>query len=158
VVVADSAAGAVATYNVTATDPDNTKAQLTITCLPDSGSTFPLGPRGNTKTTTVTCQAHDPAGNSARPESFTVTVLGAHAQIAALERDVSASKRLTKNQRRSLVSMLAQANRSLTSRATVAAKSQLHSFVAQLRKLPSAVGNEPTTWIKAATRIVGVIK
>jgi hypothetical protein len=45
---------------------DNTAAQVTPSCLPASGSTFPLGPQGSTRTIRVTCNAHDPAGNSAR--------------------------------------------------------------------------------------------
>jgi outer membrane protein assembly factor BamB len=60
--------GAVVSYTVTASDPDNTPAQITITCAPSSGSTLPLG------TNTVTCNAHDPAGNNATPAHFQVTV------------------------------------------------------------------------------------
>src|SRR5262249_33447550 len=51
--------GAAVTYIVTATDPDNSAGEITIDCLPASGSTFPKG------TTPVTCNAHDPAGNPA---------------------------------------------------------------------------------------------
>jgi uncharacterized delta-60 repeat protein len=67
-------AGALVTYTVTATDPTNPPAQITIVCTssPTSGlsssSIFPVG------TTTITCNAHDPAGNNAAPKSFTVTV------------------------------------------------------------------------------------
>jgi hypothetical protein len=60
--------GAVVTYTVTVTDPDSPPAQITLTCVPASGSTFPIG------TTTVTCNAHDAQGNNAVPKSFTVTV------------------------------------------------------------------------------------
>ncbi len=70
-------AGAVVTYTVTATDPDNSPSSLTLTCAPASGSTFPIG------TTTVNCSAADPAGNQATG-SFTVTVLGAAAQLGNL--------------------------------------------------------------------------
>jgi outer membrane murein-binding lipoprotein Lpp len=56
--VATSASGAVVTYAVSATDPDNDTSTLTITCSPPSGSTFPAG------VTTVTCTATDPAGNT----------------------------------------------------------------------------------------------
>jgi hypothetical protein len=55
---ATSSQGAAVTYTVTATDPDNATNQLTIDCSPASGSTFPNG------TTTVTCTATDPSGNS----------------------------------------------------------------------------------------------
>ena len=66
--------GALVTYSVTATDPTNPPAQITIVCTSSptgglsSGSIFPVG------TTTITCNAHDPAGNNAAPKSFTVTV------------------------------------------------------------------------------------
>src|SRR5262249_42306892 len=50
-----------ATDNVDGTDP--------VTCSPASGSGFSVG------TTTVTCNAHDVAGNQATPASFTVTVM-----------------------------------------------------------------------------------
>ena len=74
VVNATSPAGATVSYSVTATDPDNSPSQLTITCGPPSGSTFPIG------VTTVNCSASDPAGNAAAA-SFTVTVLGAPDQL-----------------------------------------------------------------------------
>ncbi len=64
---ATSGSGAVVTYTVTASDPDNPVSQLTISCSPVSGSTFPVG------TTTVNCSASDPAGNSSTG-SFKVTV------------------------------------------------------------------------------------
>ena len=76
-------AGAVVTYTVTATDPDNSPSSLTLTCSPASGSLFPFG------VTTVTCSASDPAGNRAAG-SFTVTVLGAAAQLSNLIATVEA--------------------------------------------------------------------
>jgi Ca2+-binding RTX toxin-like protein len=57
--------GAVVTYTVTATDAVD--GQVTPTCTPASGSTFPVG------NTQVTCTATDSAGNSATA-TFTVTV------------------------------------------------------------------------------------
>lgn len=59
--------GAVVTFTVTATDPDDAASALTITCTPKSGTTFPVG------TTTVNCTASDPAGNSSSG-SFKVIV------------------------------------------------------------------------------------
>src|SRR5207244_154184 len=67
---ATSPSGAVVTYSVTATDPDNAVSDLTISCSPASGSTFAIG------TTTVKCSASDPAGNSSSG-SFQVVVNGA---------------------------------------------------------------------------------
>jgi hypothetical protein len=66
---ATSSLGAVVTYIATATDPDTPASQLRITCSPPSGSIFPIG------TTTVYCQARDPAGNSTTG-SFQVIVNG----------------------------------------------------------------------------------
>ncbi len=57
------------TFQVTATDPDNPSDALALECGPlHSGDAFPIG------ATTVTCHAHDPAGNEAAPVSFAVTV------------------------------------------------------------------------------------
>jgi hypothetical protein len=54
-------------YTVTATD--NLDPEPTVSCSPESGSSFPLGD------TTVTCSAHDGSGNKATPATFTVTVV-----------------------------------------------------------------------------------
>jgi hypothetical protein len=59
--------GAVVSYTATATD--SVSGVITPTCVPPSGSTFPLG------TTPVNCTASDAAGNAAVPGSFTVTVI-----------------------------------------------------------------------------------
>jgi hypothetical protein len=48
--------GAVVTFNVTGTD--TVSGSVTVTCVPPSGSTFPLG------TTSVICSATDAAGNT----------------------------------------------------------------------------------------------
>jgi hypothetical protein len=67
-VEATGPSGAAVSYVVTASDPDDAPAQITLTCAPASGSTFALG------TTTVTCNAHDAAGNNAAPATFPITV------------------------------------------------------------------------------------
>jgi outer membrane protein assembly factor BamB len=72
---ATSPNGAVVTYSVSATDPDDAVASLT--CAPPSGSTFPIG------TTTVHCTATDTHGNTSAA-SFTVHVNGAADQLADL--------------------------------------------------------------------------
>ena len=77
---ATSPGGAVVTYSVSATDPDDTVASLA--CVPASGSTFPVG------TTTVTCKASDAHGNTSST-SFTVHVTGAAEQLAALQTAVT---------------------------------------------------------------------
>ncbi len=58
---------AVSYTNPTATD--NVDASVTVTCAPVSGSLFAIG------STTVTCTAHDVAGNNATPTHFTVNVI-----------------------------------------------------------------------------------
>ena len=63
---ATSADGATVTYT-SPTATDAVDAEPTVTCAPESGSTFALG------ATTVTCTAQDDAGNSSS-STFTVTV------------------------------------------------------------------------------------
>jgi hypothetical protein len=65
-VPATSATGAVVTY-APPTATDLAGGAIPVSCVPASGSTFPLG------TTTVTCTAVDAAGNTAKA-TFTVTV------------------------------------------------------------------------------------
>ncbi|MFH0860154.1 MAG: HYR domain-containing protein [Candidatus Altiarchaeota archaeon] len=64
---ATSPAGAVVTYDSTATN-DIVDGAGVATCAPTSGSVFALGE------TIVTCTAEDAAGNSATPVTFTVKV------------------------------------------------------------------------------------
>lgn len=65
---ATSPQGAVVTYLINASDPDNLPYQITINCTPPSGNTFPIG------STNVLCTASDPAGNTSSG-SFQVIVL-----------------------------------------------------------------------------------
>jgi TolB protein len=74
-------AGATVAYSATASD--GVDPTPTLSCLPASGSLFPIGTR------TVNCTATDDAGNSASG-SFTVTVHGAGAQITALSTKTAA--------------------------------------------------------------------
>jgi Ice-binding-like/HYR domain len=115
-------AGAVVTYTVTATDPDNSPSSLTLTCAPASGSTFPIG------TTTVNCSAVDPAGNQA-VGSFTVTVLGAAVQLSNLIATVDGFN-LQPGVSNSFDAKLAAANDSAVQRPnTAAACNQLGAFI-----------------------------
>jgi hypothetical protein len=66
VIPATSSAGAVVAYSVSATD--DVSGAVAPSCAPASGAMFPA-----LKTTTVTCSAHDAAGNSSS-KFFTVTV------------------------------------------------------------------------------------
>lgn len=63
---ATSSSGAVVTFVTSATD-ETSPANPAVTCVPASGSTFPLG------TTPVTCSATDDAGNTGSA-SFNITV------------------------------------------------------------------------------------
>ena len=74
---ATSQQGTVVNYSATATDPDNPSSELTISCSPSSGSTFPIG------TTTVNCSASDPAGNTSVGR-FSIVVNGASTQTTNL--------------------------------------------------------------------------
>jgi hypothetical protein len=74
--------GGVATFDVAAIDMAGGDA--TADCAPASGSWFAIG------TTTVTCTATDVRGNTSAPQSFTVTVKGAVAQLSDLIATVTA--------------------------------------------------------------------
>jgi hypothetical protein len=78
---ATSAAGAAASFIVTASDIVDTDVE--IACSPVSGSTFALG------TTTVDCTATDDSGN-ATPGAFTVTVVDTTPPAIAPHADVDA--------------------------------------------------------------------
>jgi hypothetical protein len=148
--------GATVNYSVTASD-HNTAAQVAISCLPASGSTFELGPNGTTKSTTVTCRAQDSAGNAATPMSFTVTVVGGHDEIAAVEAQLSAAKNLSKSQKTALRSVLVRADRYMAAGAKARAKSQLNSFIRKVVQLPAPLTNAPTLWIQSARRLIGIL-
>jgi hypothetical protein len=75
-VPATSGLGAVVTFSASATDAVG-PASPAVTCLPPSGSMFPLG------TTTVNCSATDTAGNTSTG-SFTITVVDMTAPVLAL--------------------------------------------------------------------------
>ncbi len=79
-VEATRAGGAIAIF--TASALDNLDGPLTPTCVPASGSTFPLG------TTTVTCTATDAHGNVGTA-SFTVTVVDTTPPLIAVPTDTT---------------------------------------------------------------------
>ena len=155
---ATSSRGAAVSYAITATDPGNAAPQITVGCLPAVGSTFPLGTHAATKSTIVTCQAHDAAGNQAKPMSFTVTVLGVHGQIVALEREVATTASLPKNRTSSLAAQLTQADRAFRTGGSTAAGSRLGSFINQVGQLPHSVPRSTkSTWIASAARIIALL-
>jgi hypothetical protein len=73
--------GAIVTY-VAPTTSDAVDGPHSATCLPASGSTFAVG------TTTVSCSAHDAAGNVSTPTSFTISVVDTTAPVIAAHADV----------------------------------------------------------------------
>ena len=79
---ATSAAGAIVGYTSPATS-DAVDGAGSATCLPASGSTFALG------TTTVTCNAHDAAGNASTPNTFSITVVDTTAPTIAPHADIT---------------------------------------------------------------------
>ena len=81
-VEAASAAGAVVTFSAGAAD--NYSQSLTATCVPASGSTFPIGQR------TVNCSAADAAGNTGSA-AFSVTVVDTTAPALTLPASITAT-------------------------------------------------------------------
>jgi hypothetical protein len=154
---ATSPVGAVLSYAVTATDPDNPAAQIATSCSPASGSFFRLAPKARTKTTTVTCTANDPSGNTATPSSFRVTVLGVHDQIIALQSQVTAATNVATSRRSSLASKLLRADLDFSSGRVTIAASQLTSFIKEAHVTPRLTPAQKATWIRAAARIGAVI-
>ncbi len=118
---ATSPQGVVVTYTVTATDPDNPASQLTISCSPVSGSTFPIG------TMTVNCTASDPAGNTASG-SFQVVVEGAAQQTSDLISLVN-SFHLSKSLQTALDNKLQDVLTAITAGQTATACSELTDFI-----------------------------
>jgi hypothetical protein len=155
---ATSPAGAVVTYTVTATDPDNPPSDITIVCTPASGSTFPINSNGTSKTTTVTCNAHDPAGNNAAPKSFTVTVLGVYDQLVALGGQVNAATNLENGPKHSIESQLLEAGIFYALGDKPDAKASVNQFIKKVNQNKPPITNaQATAWIASANRIIAVI-
>jgi len=119
---ATSAAGAVVTYTVSASDILDPAP--VITCAPPSGSTLPIG------TTTVTCTATDRAGNSTL-KTFTVTVInvpGAVTQLNALITKVNGLS-IQSGYKSSLVGKLNTAKSALAAGNVAGACAALNDFI-----------------------------
>ena len=72
-------------FTVTATDAGTPSPTITCTASGATSGTVTSGAPFAIGTTMVTCTATDAAGNVSAPASFTVTVQGAAAQLAALK-------------------------------------------------------------------------
>jgi eukaryotic-like serine/threonine-protein kinase len=116
---ATSSSGAVVTYTVTATDPDDAVASLA--CAPASGATFPIG------TTTVLCAASDTNGNTSTA-TFTVHVKGSSEQLADLLAAVTGVGPGT-----SLADKVRSAQSSLAANQLAAACSTLTDFISAVK-------------------------
>ena len=113
-----------AVINFTSTAWDNS-GPVSVSCTPPSGSTYAIG------VTTAICTATDPSGNSTSG-SFTVTVIGARAQIEALIARVTALS-LHNGTSQPLLSMLATALRDPGATAPEVACIKLDDFIFKLR-------------------------
>jgi WD40 repeat protein len=145
---ATSPAGAIVNYKPNVND-ENT-ATTSLNCSPPSGSTFPVGD------TTVTCTATDTDGdlNSPAQGTMIVHVLGAAAQVAALETEVIGVGTGT-----SLADKLAAVASDLASNDTTDACGTLDAFINEVRaqagaSIPGALAGK---LISAALRIERVI-
>lgn len=148
--------GADVLFAVSATDPDDQATQLTVTCMPGSGTVFPLGARATTRTTIVTCRARDAAGNQSAASTFAVTVLGAHDQLVSLERQVAAVRALTAVNRVGLVSILQRADTLVRRNARGRADGMLATFVEAAERSHASRVNR-SRWVTAAARIITVL-
>ena len=148
---ATSPQGAVITYAVSATDPDNPPSQLTISCLPATGSTFPID------TTTVLCSASDPAGNTATG-SFQVVVKGAVGQIHDLISLVN-SFHLPTGLQTSLDAKLQDASSALKTNDLTRACSDLTDFNSEVKAQSGKklTVSQSKQLLAAATRIQAVL-
>jgi hypothetical protein len=142
---ATAATGAIVTFSVTATDPDDAVAALG--CTPPSGSRFPIG------RTWVSCSATDTHGNTATA-GFAVYVNGAAEQLKALAAAVEGLGPGT-----SLSDKVAAAQRALASGDLRATSARLTALVNEVKaqsgkKIPPGRAQELTA---AASRIKAVL-
>jgi HYR domain len=143
--------GAIVTYSVSATDPD--ESTITISCSPASGSRFPIG------TTTVNCTAtdSDPTNNTSTG-SFQVIVKGASAQISDLI-SLQDSFHLDQSLQHALDNKLQDVLTAITAGQTATACSELIDYIGHVQ---SQSGKGLTTrqaiqLIRAAQRIQAVL-
>ncbi len=155
-VAATTSRGAVVSFEVSATDPDDDRAHVVIACTPATGTTFPLAAHAASKISTVTCTARDAAGNAAAPMAFVITVEGAHDQLLALERQVRAQPQLTREMRTRLVGQLKTADQLVVQGVGERADERLATFMtaAAHSGAPSAARRR---WAAQAAQIIAVL-
>jgi uncharacterized membrane protein YgcG len=157
VVAATGPQGALVRFTETATDAGDAPSSVAVDCAPASGSTFALAAHRSTRLTKVTCSAHDAAGNQAVPITFTVTVLGAHSQLAALELRVSGSTRVLASAKTSLVVQLARVDRDTHLGRAAAAQAQLGAFISSVARLKGLSRSTRASWEAAAARLITIV-
>ena len=140
-----SPSGDVVDYTVSATDPDDAVASLS--CVPASGSTFPIG------TTTVTCTASDTHGNTSTA-SFTVRVKGAAEQLVDLLTAVTGIGPGT-----SLADKVSQVQADVSANDLTDACSTLTALINELKALSgnSMPSGQAMTLVATAQRIKSVL-
>ena len=141
--------GAIVSFVVTATDTQDPTP--VVACKPASGTTFRI------TTTTVACTATDHAGNAAKG-SFTVHVLGADAQLAALIALVKADH-LSTSLTRTLDGDLAAARTALAAHRKTRACTDVATFVRAVRSATShgITSAKAAVLVSSGTRIRAVI-
>jgi len=150
---AASAAGAVASFNATASD--GADPHPTLSCAPASGSRFAIG------TTTVACTATDHVGNTSTG-TFKVTVLGAKDQLNRLIQKVvlfSTLPAATKSQLIATLQSLVAGFDPANATQRLAVCTTLRSFITLVQGL-TGHGISPTQaaeWIADANRIRTVL-
>ena len=146
---ATTPAGATVTYVASASDALDPAPSLT--CLPASGATFPIG------TTNVTCTAVDRAGNSAN-RVFHVRVSGAGEQIVALIQKTLAFLDLPSLRAPLTAQLQAVANALVANKKPVACTGlSLYSTAVRAAPANAFTAAEKTELIADATRIRRVI-
>ena len=129
---------------------------VSIACASTSGSTYPIA------TTKVVCTATDSHGNSASA-TFTVTVLGARAQIRNLEDEVSGSSSLAHSPlvKKTLLKELDAADDDLARDHRRSACMDMARFLDSVKRLTKPKGpiatSESADWLAAGDRISAVI-
>lgn len=155
---ASTPSGARVAYTTTVSDPDDGTARLIVSCRPASGSSFALGAHAATRNTVVTCHARDAAANQAKAMSFSITVIGAHDQLGALERQIGGARRLLGVHEKALLASLRLADRSVRAHAKGKADSELGAFITQVSQLSRQLRRTTRAkWIGASARVIAVL-
>lgn len=158
VAAATGPGGALVRFVETASDPDDAASAITVACAPASGTMFRLAVHHSTRSTEVACSANDASGNSAAPITFTVTVLGVHAQLAALELLVTRSSRVLASAKVSLVGLLERADRDTRLGHDAAARAQLAAFMSAVSRLARLSATTRASWDSSAARLIAVVR